>query len=574
MKVVDSQKVRKQPEYRKRYLDDFCPPMVTIFKAWEAYLKRWPSDFTDAFKTDNVALTFTSIFFVYFVCLAPSITFGALLSGSRLIAGQPLAINGVTAATFIIESSIVSFANSFSAPILVVRAWISVYASIFGIIGLVFNVSVLTNHVRRSVEQVFNMFISFFFLLKALFTMFKPDLVLSQKNAIAGATLFLALLMLNFCLTLASIKRGTYFRQQIRKILGAFNVPLGIILTLAMNQIFFLQYQLPTLSIPPSDQINVSQWINSVPLDQMFNYGKAGAATIQGISVVIGFAVFLLIFTEASLNGITAMKNKAVKPGIPEADLLLLLVAFPLTSGFLGWPFVSGAPLRTVSHIMSLAKMEERPPPGVTAQVVATVEQRVSGILVGLLVALSVLLGSVLQYIPLAALYGMFLYMGVIGMRDLTITHRIQALMKRRKHWQDWEYIRGVPTPQILFFAFTQSFFVLVLITLNVISEFLPSAAAATLMFPIVIAVYALIREFVLPCWPWISPYLHQLDKKHKISPVIDRQLAIAEHGPCESRRDSDTPSTSEQIRYRPNVRQAEHGSEDVLGRLRETWAI
>ncbi|KAL3316290.1 hypothetical protein Ciccas_005072 [Cichlidogyrus casuarinus] len=517
--ILAPEMAKGKPDYKKRFVEDFCPPLVTFMRAVKPYVKRWPSDFKDAFNSDNAALTFTSILFVYFVCLAPAITFGALLNAQgtgtsvvlvifssgiytflfSLLSGQPQGIIGVTAPTFIIETSIVSVSKSFGLSNATVRAWVSVYTAIFGIIGLVCNVSALTKHIRRSVEQVFNLFIAFFFILKALFTMFKsiplsqsdarlpevakpnaslqvyqPGFVISQKNAIAGTTLFLAFLMLHFCLTLATLKRGTYFRRAIRKILGAFNVPLGIILILALDQIFFQQFHLPTLAIPPSDKINVSEWVNPVTADMMYNYGTADPGTVHGISFVIGFAVFLIVFTEGSFNGITALKNKAIKPGIFEADFLLLLVTFPLISGFVGWPFVSGA-----------------------------------------------------TYIPIASLYGMFLYMGVMGMRDLTITHRILALMKRRKHWDDWEYIRGVPTPQILVFASIQMVFVTILVILNIISEFVSTAAAASLVFPIVVLIYALIREFVLPRWAWIRPYLHELDKKHKISPVSETNLPI-----------------------------------------------
>ncbi|KAL3313096.1 hypothetical protein Ciccas_008304 [Cichlidogyrus casuarinus] len=532
--------IKRKTQYRKPFLEDFCPPFVTFLKAVKPYVKRWPSDFADAFNSENAALTFTSILFVYFVCLAPAITFGALLNAQgtgtsvvlvifcsgvytflfSLLSGQPQGIIGVTAPTFIIETSIVSVSKSFGLSNSIVRVWVSVYASIFGTVGLFFNASALTKHIRRSVEEVFNLFIAFFFILKALFTMFKvsifwekpqafmpvksiplspsdvklpayskpnaslqvpqPYLAISQKNAVAGTTLFLAFLMLHFCMTLASLKRGTYFRRTIRKILGAFNVPLGIILVLALDQIFFQQFHLPTLDIPPSNRINASEWINPVSIDQIFNFGTADPGTVHGITVVIGFAVFLLVFTESSFNGITALKNKAIKPGIFEADFLLLLVAFPLISGFVGWPFVSGATVRT--------------------------------------------------YIPIASLYGMFLYMGVMGMRDLTITHRILALMKRRKHWDDWEYIHGVPTPQILVFASIQILFVTILVILNIISEFVSTAAAASLVFPIVVLIYALIREFVLPRFSWIHSYLHQLDKKHKIAIVAENEVEQSEN--------------------------------------------
>lgn len=60
-----------------------------------------------------------------------------------------------------------------------------------------------------------------------------------------------------------------------------------------------------------------------------------------------------------------------------------------------------------------------------------------SGFAIGLLVALSVTLEARLfALVPMGALYGMFLYMGVMGLRDLVIVRRLCVLFKRHKHWK------------------------------------------------------------------------------------------------------------------------------------------
>ncbi|OON23907.1 hypothetical protein X801_00170 [Opisthorchis viverrini] len=66
----------------------------------------------------------------------------------------------------------------------------------------------------------------------------------------------------------------------------------------------------------------------------------------------------------------------------------------------------------------------------------------------------------------------MFLYMGVMGLRDLQFFRRFLALMKRRKHWEDWECVRGLPSKHILVFAVIQAVVIGILVVLNIISEF------------------------------------------------------------------------------------------------------
>ncbi|TGZ67853.1 hypothetical protein CRM22_004566 [Opisthorchis felineus] len=538
---------------RQRCLNDFCPPYVDFARGIRPWINRFSSDFKDAVKKDNVGIVFGSVLFLYFVNLAPAITFAALLNSQvdkgftvsvtlvstgvylivfTLFAGQPLAFIGITGPMFILETSLASIAKTAGVPLMQIRFWTSIYCAICGFFFITLNASVLANQIRRSVEEVFNAFIAFFFLLKALFTMFRlipfespsstdvaSQLSYKTRMAIAGATLFLAFIKLQFCLILARIKGGNYFRRIIRKLLGALNVPLGMVLIAVLNQIFFLGFELPMVNIPPSNQINVSRWVNFPNYDLLNLYTGNTVGLVHGVGFAIGFTMSIIVFTEAALNGITAMKNKAVKPNVFVIDLFLLTIIFPLVSGLMGWPFVSGATVRTMSNLVALVKLDHAPAPGMPHRVIGTVEQRVSGMLVGLLVFLSVFLGSVLRFIPVAALYGMFLYMGVMGLRDLQFFRRFLALMKRRKHWEDWECVRGLPSKHILVFAVIQAVVIGILVVLNIISEF-TAASYVGIVFPLVVLLYALLRELVFPKWRWLAPFLHQLDRKYKLNPA------------------------------------------------------
>ncbi|CAH8491336.1 unnamed protein product [Schistosoma haematobium] len=536
---TDTPKISK----RKIFLRDFCPPFIELSRGIRPWIKRMPGDYKDAVRKENFSIVFGSVLFIYFVNLSPSITFAALLNTQvdpsytvtltllavgvfliifTILSGQPLAIIGISAPMYIVESSLVSVSRSTGVDFKQLRFWSAFYCSIFGFIFVGCNMSGIAKHIRRSVEEVYNSFIGFFFLLKALFTMFllipaKPvdntpisRMAYYQKLAVAGVTLFLAFIMLQFCLILAQLKRGNYFRRNIRKLLGALNVPLGMLLITGLERIFFRGYNLPTVNIPPSNQVNASTWVNPPDFARLQDYSKAAPTLIHGTSIAIGVALAIIIFTEAALNGLTAMKNKAVKPNIFVMDLVLLQIIFPTISGITGWPFMSGTTVRTLSNLVALVKMDQSPAPGMPHKIVGTVEQRVSGVFVGILVALSIFLGSILSNIPLAALYGMFLYMGVMGLRDLTFVLRICSLMKRRKHWEDWECVRGLPSRHILVFSLIQAAVVLILVSLNIISDF-TVANYVGLIFPIIILIYGLIREFALPKWEWLALYLHQL---------------------------------------------------------------
>ncbi|CAL8108263.1 unnamed protein product [Calicophoron daubneyi] len=606
---------------RKKCMSSFCPPFVDLARGFKPWLRRMPSDYTDAFNKDHLATVLGSVPFLYFVNLAPTITFAALLHAQvdrsftisstllssgicmvlfTIFSGQPLGFVGTTAPMFILECAIASVAKDAPVDLKLLRFWTAIYCAMFGVLFVALNISALINHVRRSLEEIFNTFIAFFFLLKAVFTMFRlipagpkdssteAQLQFTHKMAIAGATLFLAFIKVHFCLCLANIKRGNYFRRFIRKLLGALNIPLGMLLITALERIFFRNFNLPKVSIPPSDQIDTSQWFGFPDLSGLTNYGKASPGFVHGMSVALGLAMSVIIFTEVGLNGITAMKNKAVKPNIFVMDVILMQIIFPIVNAVVGWPFYSGSTVRTVSNLVALVRMDRAPAPGMSHRVIGTIEQRVSGILVGLLVGLSIFLGSILGHIPLAALYGMFLYIGVMGLQGLQFFLRVLALLKRRKHWEDWECVRGLPGYHILVFASIQFLFIGILILLNILSEFTPITYAG-ILFPIVLFLYGIFREIILPKWTWMGIYLHQLDRKHKVnsnfgrstpatgrkfSTAARKSVAVPLSDPAALPSYLETEKESKDMVIPWDADYSEESSDDEEGVFRRPWAI
>lgn len=231
----------------------------------------------------------------------------------------------------------------------VMRFWIGVYVAILGFLFTMFNGVLIIKHFRRSVEEVYNFFVGIIFILSALFTMFKvrsadecynmyyityvqalpysyTPMTGNTTNLVrvdierfqfakGGATLFMAFLMLNFCLMLVQVKRGSFFRRQvhkllynldykwwiylqIRNLLGSFNVPLGIILIVAIERIFFQVFRMPTLNVPPSNKVNTTAWINPP------NFASVATATTQAhlFCFAISISLFFILIVEVSTN--------------------------------------------------------------------------------------------------------------------------------------------------------------------------------------------------------------------------------------------------------------------------------
>jgi hypothetical protein len=77
--------------------------------------------------------------------------------------------------------------------------------------------------------------------------------------------------------------------------------------------------------------------------------------------------------------------------------------------------FPAGSTVPALTHVISLTTYEDRPIPGGGSQKVAVrvAEQRFSGFMVHALILCSMFAAPILDYVPKAVLYGVFLYMGL-----------------------------------------------------------------------------------------------------------------------------------------------------------------
>ncbi|VDN99732.1 unnamed protein product [Rodentolepis nana] len=500
----------------------FWPPFRELVEGLSVVAKRMPSDYTDAFRNNNVGTVLSSILLIYFVVFGPSITFGILMFVFALLAGQPLSSIGPSGPNFIIETVITLFATKMSIDYQVFRFWVGVYITVFGVLLISLNLSSIAIYTRRSLEELLSGFISIFLILKALFSMLKniprnipqpgstEDLI---KASQAAVHLFLALCMFIILNFINNLKRSHFFRQKIRYWLGAFNVPLGIVVVSLVAHYLFASYPVAKLDVPPTFQADPASWVCVINFAKINNYQPSSPLTVHISALFIGCFTSLLIFTETALNSITALKPKAKKPSPFVIDHVLTVVIFPLTCCIVGWPLMSGVPVRTIANTMALVQVESHPPPGKSAEIINLVEQRVSVLIAGLLVVVSVYLGDILRLIPVAALYGMFIYLGLNGLRGLDSVNTLLALMMRRKYWGDWEFLINLPIPQLAVIVIINFTELAILVVFIFLAEF-AHAGYIVLLMPLVLIFSGLLREFILPKWTWLAPCLDKYDKR------------------------------------------------------------
>nr|KAF6417196.1 solute carrier family 4 member 1 (Diego blood group) [Molossus molossus] len=210
-------------------------------------------------------------------------------------------------------------------------------------------------------------------------------------------------------------------------------------------------------------------------------------------SALPALLVFILIFLESQITTLIISKpeRKMVKGSGFHLDLLLVIGMGGLATLF-GMPWLSATTVRSVTHANALTVMGKASSPGAAAQIQEVKEQRISGLLVSVLVGLSILMGPILSHIPLAVLFGIFLYMGVTSLSGIQLFDRILLLCKPPKYHPDVPYVKRVKTWRMHLFTGIQ---IVCLAVLWAVKSF----QATSLALPFMLILTVPLRRLLLP---------------------------------------------------------------------------
>ena len=149
------------------------------------------------------------------------------------------------------------------------------------------------------------------------------------------------------------------------------------------------------------------------------------------------------------------------------------------------------ATVRSLAHVRGLAVFEQvlRGNSDASERMTHVNENRVTGLSIHLLIALSLLLLSTMKVVPMAVLYGIFLFMGVISLSGNQFMERITLWLMEPDLYPRTHYIRQAPVRVIHKFTLLQ------LICMGVLCAVtLSPYESLRLSFPVFIALLVPIR--------------------------------------------------------------------------------
>uniref|UniRef100_A0A8C3UWN5 Anion exchange protein n=1 Tax=Catharus ustulatus TaxID=91951 RepID=A0A8C3UWN5_CATUS len=482
--------------------------------------RRYPkylSDIKDALNPQCLA----AVIFIYFAALSPAITFGGLLSEKTnqmmgvsellistcvqcvlfsLLSAQPLLVVGFSGPLLVFEEAFYSFCSSNGLEYIVGRVWIGFWMILLVLVVVACEGSFLVRYLSRYTQEIFSFLISLIFIFETfskLVTIFKthplqktygsaqdgpqPNMALLSLVLMAG-TFFLAFFLRQF-------KNSSFLPGKVRRLIGDFGVPISIFV-MSLADFFIKDTETQKLSVPKGLQVTNSSlrgWFIH-PLGEKVEF----PVWMMFACVIPALLVFILIFLETQITTLIVSKpeRKLVKGTGFHLDLLLIVAMGGLAALF-GMPWLSATTVRTITHANALTIMSKTSAPGGKPQILEVKEQRISGLLVAVLIGVSILMEPILRFIPLAVLFGIFLYMGVTSLFGIQLFDRILLLLKPPKYHPDEPYVTRVKTWRMHLFTFTQIIFLVVL--------WVVKSTPASLALPFVLILTVPLRRFLLP---------------------------------------------------------------------------
>ncbi|PSN36093.1 Sodium-driven chloride bicarbonate exchanger [Blattella germanica] len=474
------------------------------------------SDFKDALALQCIA----SWIFLYFACLSPIITFGGLLGhatgnhmaameslvsgfvcgiGYGFFSGQPLTILGSTGPVLVFETIIKQ-----DWDYMTFRFWIGMWIALILLILVAIDASALVCYITRFTEENFATLIAFIFIYKAVenvLSIGRKYPVNTHGNILNNGTMigagcdtphyvpdvFLMSILLFLGTFLISVqlkdfKNALFFPSKVRQVFSDFAVIIAILSMSALD--FFVGINTPKLQVPSEFKPTLENrsWVISP-----FHEKNPWVTTIGALLPALLGTILIFMDQQITAVIVNRKENKLKKGCGYHLDLFVLAILIIICS-VMGLPWFVAATVLSINHVNSLKLESECAAPGEKPQFLGVREQRVTHILIFLMIGLSVVLTPVLGHIPMPVLFGVFLYMGVASLKGLQFFDRILIMFMPVKYQPDYMFLRQVPLKRVHVFTLIQ---LACLIVLWVIKSF----SSTSILFPLMLVVMIGIRK-------------------------------------------------------------------------------
>uniref|UniRef100_A0A3P9LZ85 Anion exchange protein n=1 Tax=Oryzias latipes TaxID=8090 RepID=A0A3P9LZ85_ORYLA len=469
--------------------------------------------------------------------------FGASLTGVAysLFAGQPLTILGSTGPVLVFEKILFKFCTDYQLSYLSLRTSIGLWTAFLCLLLVATDASSLVCYITRFTEEAFAALICIIFIYEALEKLFHlgEHYPVNMHNNLDNLTLYscqcsppanateqlwqlwnqtgfgssdsipwsslnvsmckllhgdfvgsacghhgpyipdvlfwsIILFFTTFFLSsfLKKFKTDRYFPTKLRSTISDFAVFLTIMIMVMVDYLMGI----------PSPKLNVPDRFEPTSKNRGWLMDPLGGNPWWTLLLAALPALLctILIFMDQQITAVIInRKEHKLKKGCGyHLDLMVVAVMLGVCS-IMGLPWFVAATVLSISHVNSLKVESGCSAPGEQPKFLGIREQRVTGFMIFVLMGCSVFMTSVLKFIPMPVLYGVFLYMGVSSLKGIQFFDRLKLFGMPAKHQPDLIYLRYVPLWKVHIFTLIQ---LTCLVLLWVIK-----ASAAAVVFPMMV---------------------------------------------------------------------------------------
>ena len=413
-------------------------------------LPYYASDFVDGFNLKGLA----TILFLFFACLAPSIAFGGLLAfltdgeiGTveallaaaiggvtyALFAGQPLTLLGSTGPVTIFIALLFVLCKQFGVPFLPGLFWIGIWTALMILTLALTNASRYIRHFTRFTDEIFGALIALIFITEAVRDIFGE--ILGAEVPTSGELLALVLALGTYVISqqLSRMRQKPLLTKTAREFLADFGPTIAIsLMTVAawnMRPIELDHLAVPHEFATTSGRgwlVNPMEapiwfWIASIPI--------AGLAT-----------VLMFLDQNITVRIVNSPRHRLKKGAGYDLDMAVIAILVAVCSAF-GLPWIVAATVRSLNHVRSLATVRHH---ARGEHVISVQENRLTPLVVHLLIGASLLFLGLLREIPMSVVFGLFLYMGIASLRGNQFIDRLKLWVTDPALYPPTHYVRRV----------------------------------------------------------------------------------------------------------------------------------
>ena len=480
---------------------------------------HYVSDFTEGFHPKVMGSTL----FMYFACLANAVAFGLLtavatngemgttemlvvtaIGGTTfaLLSGQPLTILGGTGPIVIFTGLLYLACASVKIEFLPTYAWVGVWSGLLLIICAITDMSYLMKYFTRFTDEIFAALVAVIFIVEAVkevvhaFT--EP---LEGQSEVSHDTAFLTLVLalgtFMIARSLKTFRNSNYLRWSVREFLADFGPSIAIVIMTVVAVTYgaiSANLDLGGKEIQIGTPEGVALKVAGVPQKFGPSIEREWLVDMFSVPVWVWFASIIpalmatiLLYLDQNITTrlVNSPGNRLQKGAGFHLDLLV--VGFiTLVGSLFGLPWMVAATVHALNHVKSLATQETVQIEGETRERIKEVrENRISALLVHLLIGASLLLLPLINLIPNAVLFGLFFYMGIATLNGNDFFDRIRLWVTDPKLYPKMHYIRTVPLKTIHIFTLLQ---LLGLVSLWMLKTIKINGFPLGILFPLLIA--------------------------------------------------------------------------------------